>query len=212
MRRAGHHDARDGETSSNRSPPSWIRTSPTASVLYPCWALRAQLCSPLSRAPHRSAAPARSESAAARKQKERQWRRTGQGATERRAARDAGNGRPGTSRVPVGHVGRRGAQGSVIFQGTADTSRGRLQSTVFPTAAATMSERGRADLYAFLEVFRGAVRSVPRGPAPAARRLKGGTATAGGARGSTSVSWGPQASAWCAAPQLWGCRLFNVLL
>lgn len=82
---------------------------------------------------------------------------------ERRAARDAGSGRPGASRVSVRHVGRQGVQGSAISQGTADTSRGRLQSTAFPAAAATVLERGRARLYAFVEVFRGAVRSEPRG-------------------------------------------------
>jgi len=59
--------------------------SPTASVFYSCWALRGQLRSRLNRTPHRSAAPLRYGSAAARKGKERQWWRTGQGATERRA-------------------------------------------------------------------------------------------------------------------------------
>lgn len=95
--------------------------------------------------------------------------RAGRHGAPRCVARDAGSGRPRATRVHVGHVGLQGAQGSVIFQGRAVTFRGRLRNRVFPTAAATVAEPGRAILYAFLEVFRGAVRSEPRGSAPAAR-------------------------------------------
>lgn len=144
--------------------------SPTASVFYSCWALRGQLRSRLNRTPHRSAAPLRYGSAAARKGKERQWWRTGQGATERRAVSRGMLGAVGLVQPECASamLGCRARRGVSFFQGRAVTFRGRLRNRVFPTAAVTVAEPGRAVLYAFLEVFRGAVRSELRGSAPAA--------------------------------------------